>query len=177
MGNATEVPVSGSMPGPRHGFRDSLGERAIVTGLAPGEQLEVLHLRRELTSVSSFEFALRERAARLANFQHSAYARVRQIDRLPPPDGRLAIVSEHVPGWRLAEILFAVQNQHLELDINAALCLIKQLVHAVAILHQHARGVAHGSLGPERVVVTAHARLVIVEYVLGAALERLEMTR
>jgi len=177
MGNPTEAPLSGSAPGSKQGFRDSLGERLITAGAGQNELLEVLHLRRELTAASSFEFALRERAARLANFQHTAYARVRQIDRLPPPDGRLAIVSEHVPGWRLAEILSVVQERHLELDINAALCLIKQLVHGVAILHQHARGVAHGALGPERVVITAHARLVIVEYVLGSALERLEMTR
>ncbi len=176
MGNA-EAPLSGAAPGSAQGFRDSLGERQIVAGSGPNEQLEILCLRRELTAVSSFEFALRERAARLANFQHTGYARVRQIDRMAPPDGRLAIVSQHVPGWRLIEIPTAVQEQHLELDINAALCLIKELVHAVAILHQHARGVAHGAIGPERVVVTAHARLAIVEYVLGSALERLEMTR
>ncbi len=177
MANATEAPLPGSAPSPRKGFRDSLGDRLIVNGPGENELLEILHLRRELTAVSSFEFALRERTARLANFQHNAYARVRQIDRLPPPDGRLAIVSEHVPGGRLAEIVSAVQERHLELDINAALSLIKQLVHAVAILHQHARGVAHGALGPERIVITAHARLVIVEYVLGSALERLDMPR
>ncbi len=177
MANATEAPLPGSAPASRKGFRDSLGDRLIVAGPGENELLEILHLRRELTAVSSFEFALRERAARLANFQHNAYARVRHIDRLAPPDSRLTIVSDHVPGWRLAEILSAVQERHLELDINAALALIKQLVHAVAILHQHARGVAHGALGPERVVITAHARLIIVEYVLGSALERLDMPR
>ena len=177
MGNANEAPAPGSVSGARQGFTDSLGDRLITAGAGQNELVEVLHLRRDLTAVSSFEFALRERAARLANFQHTAFARVRQIDRQPPPESCLAIVSDHVPGWRLAEILSAVQEQHLELDINAALCLIKQLVHGLAILHQHARGVAHGALGPERVVVTAHARLVIVEYVLGSALERLEMTR
>ena len=177
MANPSDAPLAGSAPASRKGFRDSLGDRSIVAGPGENELLEILHLRRELTAVSSFEFALRERAARLANFQHNAYARVRRIDRLAPPDGRLTIVSDHVPGWRLAEILSAVQERHLELDINAALALIKQLVHAVAILHQHARGVAHGALGPERVVITAHARLVVVEYVLGSALERLDMPR
>lgn len=177
MGKASEAAVSGTASGTKPGFTDSLGDRVIVAGAGQSEQIEILQLRRELTAVSSFEFALRERAARLANFQHTAYARVRQIDRLPPPDGRLAVVSEHVAGSRLIEILTAVQEQHLELDINAALCLIKQLVHAVAILHQQARGVAHGALGPERIVVTAGARLVIVEYVLGAALEQMDMTR
>ncbi|MGH9146236.1 MAG: PEGA domain-containing protein, partial [Vicinamibacterales bacterium] len=41
------------------------------------------------------------------------------------------------------------------------------------MLHQNARDVAHGALGPERIVVSPHARLVIVDYVLGAALEQL----
>jgi hypothetical protein len=177
MGNATESALSGSSPASRPGFTDGLGERVIVPGSLPGERLEILQLRPELTTVSSFEFALRERAARLANFHHESYARVRQIDRVRTPVDRLAVVCDYVEGWRLSDILATTRDRHLELDINAALSLIGQLVHAVAILHQHARGVAHGSLAPERIVVTAGARVVVVEYVLGAALERLELTR
>jgi hypothetical protein len=188
MGNATEAALACSVrEASEAGFRDGLGERVIVPG-GQGELVNVLYLRPELTAVSSFEFALRERCARLASFRHTSYAHVRQIDRLTPPDGdrataaghadgRLAIVSDHVPGWRLAEILSVAHARRLELDVNAALSLVRQLVHAVAILHRHARGVAHGALAPERLIVTTHARLVVVEYVLGSAFERLEMTR
>jgi hypothetical protein len=37
--------------------------------------------------------------------------------------------------------------------------------------------VSHGALGPERLIVTPNARLVIVEYVAGAALEQLRYSR
>ena len=47
----------------------------------------------------------------------------------------------------------------------------------VAALHESAREVAHGAIGPERLVVTPDGRLVIVEYVLGSALEQLRYPR
>jgi PEGA domain-containing protein len=153
-------------------FSDGLGDRVLTFDKTSGDALESLNLRAELTAVPSFEFALRERVGRLANFRHGYYARVRRVDRTPEPDG-LAIVSDHTPGARLSEILAATEREGLTLDINAALCLVRQLVPAVAMLHQNAREVAHGALGPERIVVTPHARLVIAEYVLGSALEQL----
>src|SRR5262249_53931570 len=35
----------------------------------------------------------------------------------------------------------------------------------------------HGAIGPERIIVTPNARIVIAEYVLGAALEQLRFSR
>jgi len=154
-------------------FEDGLGVRRQVVDQTTTETLEMLCLRGDLTSVPSFEFALRERVSRLANFRHAYYGRVRRVDRLTDPASSLAIVSECTAGARLSEILRVAERRRLALDINAALCLIRQLVPAVAMLHQNVRDVAHGALGPERVVVTPHARLVIVDYVLGAALEQL----
>jgi hypothetical protein len=153
-------------------FQDGLGERFLLVDRNGIDALEMLVLRHELTSVPSFEFALRERLGRLANFRHAYYSRVRRIDRIGE-EGGLAVVSEHTSGARLSDILALAEREHLPLDINAALCLIRQLVPAVAMLHQNARDVAHGALGPERIVVTPHARLVIVEHVLGSALEQL----
>ena len=80
-------------------FVDGLGERVLAADATTGELLQVLRLRPELTAVPSFEFALRERTARLMNFRHAYYARVRRVDRLP--GGGLAIVSDHVEGTRL----------------------------------------------------------------------------
>ncbi len=65
----------------------------------------------------------------------------------------------------------------MTLDINASLHLLRQLVSAVAMLHETARDVAHGVIGPERIIVTPSARIVIAEYVLGAALEQLRFSR
>jgi len=157
-------------------FTDGLGERVLTADTTTGELLQVLRLRPVLTAVPSFEFALRERTARLMNFRHAYYARVRRIDRVQA-SGTLAIVSDHVEGTRLSEILRVVHARRLQLDINAALCLIRQLVPAVALLHENARDAAHGLIAPERIVVTPHARLVIVEHVAGSAIEQLQFGR
>jgi serine/threonine protein kinase len=158
-------------------FCDGLGERVVAADGATGELLQILRVRPALTAVPSFEFALRERTARLANFRHAYYARVRRIDRVQIPAAGLAIVSDHVEGTRLSEILRVAHERRLQLDINTAICLIRQLVPAVALLHENAREVAHGLIAPERVIVTPHARLVIVEHVLGAAIEQLQFNR
>ena len=158
-------------------FSDGLGERVVAADGATGELLQILRLRPALTSVPSFEFALRERAARLANFRHAYYARVRRVDRAMAPTSALAIVSDHLEGTRLSDILRVAQDKSLQIDINAALCLIRQLVPAIAVLHENARDVAHGLIAPERLIVTPNARLVIVEHVLGAAIEQLQFGR
>ena len=172
----TTVPLSNERPEAPL-FCDGLGERVVAADGATGELLQILRIRPALTAVPSFEFALRERAARLANFRHAYYARVRRIDRVQVPSPGLSIVSDHVEGTRLSDILRVAHERNLQLDINAALCLIRQLVPAVALLHENAREVAHGLIAPERLVVTPHARLVIVEHVLAAAVEQLQFSR
>jgi hypothetical protein len=158
-------------------FSDGVGERVVAADGATGELLQILRLRPALTAVPSFEFALRERVARLANFRHAYYVRVRRVDRAMGAQSSLAIVSDHLEGTRLSDILRVAHERNLQIDINAALCLIRQLVPAVAVLHENARDAAHGLIAPERLVVTPNARLVIVEHVLGAAIEQLQFGR
>ncbi|HEX2442961.1 MAG TPA: PEGA domain-containing protein [Vicinamibacterales bacterium] len=162
-------------PPDRPGFTDGLGTRSIITESSTGETLELLTLRPELVRVASFEFALRERAARLANFRHEDFSRVRRIDRAP--GGGLGIVSDYIAGARLSEVLQAAADRKLPLDVGAAFCLVRQLVPAVAFLHDNARDVAHGALALERLIVTPLGRLMIVEHVLGSALEQLRFSR
>src|SRR5438874_1124492 len=155
-------------------FSDGLGDRVVAVDGATGDLLQILRLRPQLLAVPSFEFALRERAARLANFRHAYYARVRRVDRHP---AGLAIVSDHVEGVRLSDMLRVAEERQLRLDLNAALCLLRQLAPSLALLHENARDVAHGLLAPERLIVTPRARLVVVEHVLGSAVEQLQYTR
>jgi serine/threonine protein kinase len=157
-------------------FRDGLGERR-VTQDAAGVGLEALCLRRELAAVPSFEFALRERVTRLAGFRHAYYGRIRGVERSSEFDQALTVMSDATPGIRLSALLDTSHEQRLPVDLDVALCLIRQLVPAVAILHESARDASHGALGPERLIVTPNGRLVIVEYVLGSALEQLLFTR
>ena len=156
-------------------FQDGLGQRRLSVS-ATNESLELLALREELTAVSSFEFALRDRVSRLSSFQSEHYGRVRGVERVGKTGTTLAIVSEHVPGVRLSEVLAFAESRLLPIETNAALCLIRQLIHALALLHQKMPDVCHGAVGPERIIVTPQARLVLVEHVLGAALDQLHYT-
>ncbi len=157
-------------------FQDALGERRRLDGNG-ADPVEVLCLRSELTAIPSFEFALRERAGRLTAFRHANYSRVRGVDRLNDPAATLAIVSDHTRGLRLSALLSEAGPRPITIDITVALHFVRQLVSAVAMLHESARDIAHGAIGPERIVITPNARIVVVEYVLGAALEQLRFSR
>jgi len=153
-------------------FEDGLGQRR-VSAAAGNEALEVLTFREELTAISSFEPALRDRVNRLADFHSEHFARVRGVEKVSKGGSRLALVSDHVPGIRLSEILSVAESQLLSIETNASLCVLRQLVHAIAVLHDKAPDYCHGTIGPERLVITPHARLIVVEHVLGSAVEQL----
>lgn len=157
-------------------FRDGFGERRRIAAPTGTETLDVLCLRGELTAVPSFEFSLRERVSRLASFRHPFFGQVRTVERLSDPARTLALISNTVPGVRLSELLATAAQQNIALGTDAALCLIRQLVTAMATFHEQAPDAPHGALGPERIVVTPAARLVIVEHVLGAALDQLQFS-
>src|SRR5262245_29599379 len=125
------VPSSSTAASP---FKDGLGARRPSADPTGTDTLELLYLRGELSSVPSFEFALRERVSRLSNFRHPQFARVRSVERTS--DGSLAIVSERVAGVRLSELLNNADQRRLGFDITSALCLIRQLVPAMATFHE-----------------------------------------
>jgi hypothetical protein len=152
-------------------FRDGLGERRRVTDSTGRESLDLLCLNGEMVAVAAFETALRERAGRLTDFRHPSFCDLRGVERLS--GGTVAVVADAVPGSRIADLLAAAVEHHLTLDINAALCLIRQLVPAIEALHEHDRDIIHGAIGIERIVVTPRARLVVVDHTLGSALDQL----
>jgi hypothetical protein len=117
-------------------FVDGLGERRQIVDPTGNETIELLCLRTELAAVPSFEFALRERVSRLASFRHASYGRVRSVERLADRETALAVVSDYTEGDRLSDMLVNAEERRLGLDINIALCLIRQLVPAVAMLHE-----------------------------------------
>src|SRR5690349_19140955 len=120
-------------------FRDGLGERRQMPDPAGTDAIELLCVDSELAAVPSFEFALRERVSRLATFRHAYYARVRGVERANDRDQTLTITSDATQGIRLSDMLARTEERRVPLDINAALCLIRQLVPAVAMLHETAR--------------------------------------
>jgi hypothetical protein len=126
--------------------------------------------------VSSFDFALRERGARLTGFRHEAYGRVRSIE-LDRRTSALVVTSDYVPGIRLSTILAEAQKRPIPLEINVVRCLIRQLVSAAVSLQEAAQDVSNCAIAPERLVITPAGRLIVMEYVLGAALEQLSYSR
>jgi hypothetical protein len=156
-------------------FEDGLGERLYAVGAA-NEPLEVLKISNELSCVSAFETALREQGARLADFRHEAFGRVRAVERLDTRSTSIVVISDHVRGVRLSEVLAGARKRSIPLEYPAAAWLIRQLVSAIAALHDSAPGVCHGAIAPERLVVTPDGRLVVVEYVLGPALEEMHFS-
>jgi PEGA domain len=156
-------------------FRDGLGERRRMADATGVDKLEILCLHRDLASTDGFEQALRERAARLADFRHATFARVRTVERLSDPAATLVVASDPTPGFRLSELLQAAERQGLALDGSAEWSLIRQIAAAVCNLHEYGP-VAHGAIAAERIVVTPDANAIIVEYVLGGAIERLKLS-
>ena len=157
-------------------FEDGLGERLPAVGGA-NESLEVLKISNELSAVSTFETALREQSLRLSEFRHDAFARVRAVERLDPRTSTVVVISDRVRGVRLSEVLATAERQGIALELNAALCLIRQLVSAVAAFHEAAPDSCHGAISPDRIVITQDGRLIVVEYVLGPALEELRFSQ
>ena len=168
------LPVSSPQP-TQLTFEDGLGERRYAIGPA-NEPLEVLKLSSVLSSVSSFDFALRERGARLNGFRHEAYARVRSIE-LDRRTSALIITSDYTQGVRLSTILADAYKRSISIEINAVRCIVRQLVSAAAALQESAPDVANGAISLERIIITPSGRVVIAEYVLGAGLEQLAYSR
>src|SRR5262249_47732767 len=158
-------------------FTDGLGVRRRTTDPVRHEPIELLCLRGELTAVPSFEFALRERVSHLASFRRACFGGVRSVERLKSPPSALVLVSDITAGVRLSDLLSFAEKADVPLDIDAALCLLRQIVPAVAMLHEQTPEIAHGAIAPERIIVTPNARIVMVEHVLGAALSELQYTR
>src|SRR5262245_36989586 len=137
------IPVSSPQP-TQLTFEDGLGERRYAVGPV-GEPLEVLKLSSVLSSVSSFDFALRERAARLTNFRHDSYGRVRSIE-LDRRTSALLVQSDYVRGVRLSSLLAEAHKRGLPLELNAVRCLVRQLVSAAAALHESMPDIGNGAI-------------------------------
>jgi hypothetical protein len=152
-------------------FEDGLGKRYQHRLATSGEPVEILELRDEFCT-DAFEHALRERVAVLTAFQRTCFAQVYAVQRTTQ-NGSLFVVSERVSGVRLSTVLAVARQQRVSLEMNASLCLIRQLVTAVALLHEKMPRIAHGAIALERVVITSKGRLVVADHVLGSALAQL----
>jgi hypothetical protein len=153
-------------------FEDALGLRHHADSPG-GDPLEIFEVRERFDS-ESFERALRDRVTTLAAFHSTWFTQARTVQRVSPNNmSKLFAVYDRVPGTRLSSLLAAVPQP---LEVNATLCLIRQLVAAIALLHEKLPALAHGAIATERVIITPKARLVVTDHALGSALERLRLS-
>lgn len=157
-------------------FEDGLGQRHHADG-NNGEPLEILVLRDRLAAAPGFKDALQQQLERLASFRHPSFGHTRTVARLVKSETAIAVISDRVGGVRLSDVLDTAGAQQYPVDMRTALWLTRQLVSAIAALHQHGADDFHGAIALERIIVTPDAKLVVVEHVLGPAMSRLRCSR
>ena len=158
------------LPEPR--FRDGLGVRYVRTD-GSDDPVEVL---RPLWDVGAMQNAIRQRVSRLSSFRQARFVPVRAAEVPRDDASTIEVVSDFVSGHRLSQYLEASQCGAVTIEASAAVYILRELLGALALLHE-SRGVTHGAVGPERLLITPKGRVVVADYVLGPAIERLEFTR
>ena len=153
------------------GFADGLGRRTLAFDREEGVMLERLALRPEL---GAFESMLRDRLDAVGGLEDERIAKPRSIER--DVDGSLVVVSEFVPGSRLAELLDTASEMGTAPGVDAALGFLLDLLPALCGLHAGAR-FAHGSISPSRTVLTPAGQIVLLDAIYGGALAHLRYSR
>lgn len=153
-------------------FADGFGRRVLRVASTDAPTLEHLLLNPVLAGHAGFMAALRERVAHLQARRLTSYARTLTLDAEAP--GGAELVSEHVRGWRLADLLDVAESENLTLDIGVVMLLLRQLLPTAAMLATQGRDAASGALGPEHLLLTPQGRLVLTDYVFGPAIEALQ---
>ena len=152
------------------GYEDGLGRRSVRFDREVGGMLECLHLRPELRA---FEASLRERADAIGRLDDERFVPVRAIER---DHHGLTVISELVPGERLLDVIEARQREAAAVfGLDAALGLLLQALPALSTLH--AAGMAHGLVSPGRLLVTPASRIVLLDGIYAAAVERINLSR
>ncbi len=159
---------------PNPTLTDPFGTRRRRTNGSDAET--VLEIRPELSNVGSFEFAVRERAARLAAFRHRSFVPVCRVERTPGREGSLTIVSSGLDGTLLHDALTTAGEHGIAVPAEWAVGLIRQLVEALSALHAMGTDVSHGVLAPHCILIDSAADALISDYVLGPAVEQLRFS-
>jgi serine/threonine protein kinase len=157
-------------------FRDGLGDRFLVRDAHGRPTNECLLIRPELTSVPAFEFALNERLWLLERFDHPAFLTVRSINRAPGRLTSISLVHDLTGGTRLSDVLARTASGGRPITIGATVFVLKEVLDAITELHRQSGDLAHGAIGPERIVL-ADRKVCIADYVLGPAIEQLRFSR
>jgi hypothetical protein len=148
------------------GFRDGLGERDLAFDRQTGHVWERLFLRAEL---SAFEAALRRRVTRLASIQSARLVPIHEVQP-DPSSSKLIVVSQHVSGLRLSDLLRSAREREIVPDFTVAILLTAEILSAVHSFHT-ASGLPHGAMNADRVIVSAVGDVTIADYAYAEVLQ------
>ena len=163
----TDLPSSISSTG----HEDGLGRRSLSFDRESGAMLEHLFVRPEL---AVYERLIRERIDQLAAFDDDRFARPSSVGRAPDT-GELAVISAFVPGHRVSDLLEISHEAGVVPGVDVALGYLLDALPALSALHATA-GFTHGLIDPARCVLTSAGRVVFVDAVFGAAVQRLGLS-
>ena len=153
------------------GYTDGLGRRVLEVDRETGEMIERLVVRPELTA---FEHVLTTRVARGATLKDDRFAQPRDVSW--DDEGHLTVTSKYVNGRRLSDVIDLACFAGVIGGIDASIGLLLELLPALSFLHSEAN-FAHGLLGTGRLTVTPSGSLVVLDWVYGATVEHLHLTR
>ena len=151
------------------GHSDGLGDRLLMFDNTTAPSWELLRFRPELARDPRFATALRHRMETLSTFQHPAFPAIHSIKEFGQEEG-LAVVSTYVTGLRLSDALKKPRSTEF------AVHTLRQLMPALAALHEHSDGIAHGAVTLDRVLLTNDGRLTIREHMVGSGIEAIELS-
>lgn len=155
-----------------------LGVRAVGSDAWSGELLDVLRLTLDLGEPDVIEPLLRARAARFAPSTLVGLAPLVRIER--GLDGRLELWSLRAEGFRLSAVLEWTEARGLATPLDTALTIGDALLAALSSLQHadHGTGASgHGAIAVDQVVIGEDGTLVLTDYVFGAVLPGLQLTR
>lgn len=155
------------------GVTDGFGDRLLMFDNAATGPVELLRVRHEFAVVPGFESALRQRFSALTSFVHPGFAQARVVNHLDNGGG-LTVAASHVTGTRLSA-LFEASRPLPGMHPGAVREVFGDLVASINDLHRCGAGIAHGALSADRVILTFDRRLVVTDYIFGAALEQLNL--
>jgi len=153
-------------------FRDGLGIR-YVRNAGGDDAAEVL---RPLDDIAANRPQIQQRVARLTSFRQARFLPVRGVEVPRDEGGAVEVISDFAPGHRLSEVLDAAAAGSVTVASSAAIHVVREVLGALAVFHE-SRSMTHGAIGPERLILSPKGRILVADYVLGAALARLEYGR
>ena len=153
-------------------FRDGLGIRYVRLEGAD----EVVEVFRPLDDLAVHRTAIQQRVNRLTSFRQVRFVPLRRADVVHDSAGTLEILSDFIPGHRLSDVLEAAAAGAIAITACAAIHIVREVLGALAVLAE-SRGLTHGAVGPERLLLVPKGRVLVADYVLGGALAQLEYSR